>query len=332
MDDLSDDRPATRGAPVLHALHAVPHSGSAPPSDVPRGCFGHCAGPLPPRTGGAHGMSHPEPMCGSVETGALDLRLDETGFGFRGWFALYLAWMIALAVTLLAGQGAAEHGSRAGLAFMILAGYAFYLSLCCTFFPAPTMWVVMLVASNDLGLVASPSARVAIVAGLGAFATAMANLNEYHVFTFLLRYDRQGRIRRNRAYRWAARWFTVSPFTIIWAFAFIPLPVDVIRWLAILYQYSRTRFFAAYMLGRSLRYAVWATSAVALDLAFWQIVAFQVALLALAALKLTVSAVYRRRQPAAPAESASKPPSAGVGLPRTSSGSASALIPPQTPT
>jgi|GEM_PF-1103823 len=332
MDDLSDDRSARMGVPVPHGPHAVARTGSVPPSDVPRGSSGRRTEPLPSGTEEPDEWGHRERGYGSRQAEAPGPGVSETGFGFRAWFALYLGWMIALAVTLLAGQGAAEHGSRLGLAFMILAGYAFYLSLCCTFFPAPTMWVVMLVASNDLGLVASPFARVALVAGLGAFATAMANLNEYHIFTFLLRYDRQGRLRGNRAYRWAARWFTISPFTIIWAFAFIPLPVDVIRWLAILYQYSRTRFFAAYMLGRSLRYAVWAVSAVALNLAFWQIVAFQVALLAIAALKLVVSSVYRRGRPAPSAGSDSGPPCAGCALPSPKARSVSALIPPQNPT
>ncbi len=222
-------------------------------------------------------------------------RRSPDGINLRRWFDLYLAWMIALAVLLLIGRVYAEAGHRSGLAVLSLAGYAIYLSLCCTFFPAPTTWAVMLVASNGLALIEAPVPRVIAVSLLGALATSMANLNEYHIFTFLLRYRRIGRVRQTRLYRWAEGWFAVSPFTIISVFSFIPIPVDVVRWLAIAYRYSRSRFFGAYMLGRSLRYAIWAVSAVWLDLGFWQIAVFQGLLITAAALKIVFSAIRRRR-------------------------------------
>ncbi|MBN1488693.1 MAG: hypothetical protein JXA69_02150 [Phycisphaerae bacterium] len=246
-------------------------------------------------------MSNAAPADPTPETTAAALRPDETAtprdhVNLRTWFDGYLTWMIVLAVLVVAGRAHAETGGQAGFIVMVLAAYGFYLSLCCTFCPAPTTWAVMLIASNELALFPSPVARVAAAAGFGAVATAMANLNEYHILTFLLRYGRVARVRETRLYRWAARWFAVSPFTIVSLFAFIPIPVDVVRWLATACRYARTRFFAAYMLGRSLRYAIWATSAVWLDLAFWQIMVFQCALVALAGLKVGLSALARRRQ------------------------------------
>jgi membrane protein YqaA with SNARE-associated domain len=213
----------------------------------------------------------------------------------RRWFDLFLVWMIALAVLVYAGRIHAEGGDRVGLVVMVLAAYAFYLSLCNTFFPAPTTWIVMLVASNELALIGPPVLRIVVVSLLGAVATAMANLNEYHVFTFLLRYGRIGRVRETRLYRWAADWFATSPFTIIMLFSFIPVPVDVVRWLAIAYRYARSRFFVAYVIGRSLRYAAWTISAVSLDLSMRQIAIVQGVLIVAALAKVVASAVRRRR-------------------------------------
>jgi membrane protein YqaA with SNARE-associated domain len=214
----------------------------------------------------------------------------------RRWFTLFVVWMVGLAVLVFAGRIQAEAGSRPGFVVMVLAAYAFYLSLCCTFFPAPTMWVVMLAASNGLALVPAPVPRIVLVTVLGGLATSMANLNEYHIFTFLLQYRRIARVRETRVYRWAARWFAVSPFTIICFISLVPVPVDVIRWLAILYRYPRGPFFVAYFLGRSARYAIWSVSAVYLDLGVRGIAIFQGALIALAAAKVITSAVRRRRR------------------------------------
>ncbi len=208
--------------------------------------------------------------------------------------------MVGLSALVCVGRFYAETGNHAGLVVMVLAAYAFYLSLCCTFFPAPTTWAVMLVASDGLGLFASPVLRVVVAAVLGALATSMANLNEYHVFTFLLQYGRIGRVRDTRLYRWAAGWFAVSPFTIVTLFSFIPIPVDVIRWLAIACRYSRRRFFAACMMGRALRYGIWAASAVWLSLSVRQIAVFQGVLIVIAAAKVVASAIRRRQAAAAP--------------------------------
>ncbi|MDD4892287.1 MAG: hypothetical protein PHU85_20385, partial [Phycisphaerae bacterium] len=49
-----------------------------------------------------------------------------------------------------------------------------------------------------------------------------------------------------------AAWWTVV------AFAFLPLPVDVIRLLAITFKYPRWRFAVACFVGRLARYAIMA--------------------------------------------------------------------------
>ena len=79
-------------------------------------------------------------------------------------------------------------------------------------------------------------------------------------------------------YRTAAAWFATNPFWAIVIFSFIPISVDVVRWLAITYRYSRGRFSAAYVIGRWVRYAILAASAMWLALSGWQIIAIQTVL------------------------------------------------------
>ena len=78
-------------------------------------------------------------------------------------------------------------------------------------------------------------------------------------------------------------------------FGFLPLPVDVVRWLAILYRYRRVRYFVAYVVGRFPRYLIWSLSAVWLDLNWWQILAVQAVLVAAAGTSVAHSIVRKRR-------------------------------------
>jgi membrane protein YqaA with SNARE-associated domain len=178
---------------------------------------------------------------------------------------------------------------------MLLCLYALYMSLCCTFFPLPTSWIVMLLAANSVELIGPPVTRMMVVAGVGALATGIANLNEYHIFTFLLRYGRVARVRDTKLYRWAAKWFAVSPFSVIVLFSFIPIPIDVVRLLAITCRYSRSRFFAGYFLGRFVRYALWAATVIWFDLALWHIILIQAVISGAVVAKILVSAYQRRK-------------------------------------
>jgi membrane protein YqaA with SNARE-associated domain len=177
-----------------------------------------------------------------------------------------------------------------GWGVWLLAGYAFYLSICCTFLPAPTTWIVMLVASDMMaaqaGLDGHGVVRLIAVATVGAVATGLANLNEYHVFVYLLRKHRVAKVRDTRLYERASAWFRTNPFWILSLFSFLPIPVDVIRWLAITARYSRARFFWASFAGRWFRYAIWAAAASGLHLGARQIMGIQVVLVVLALIKV----------------------------------------------
>ena len=213
----------------------------------------------------------------------------EDGLNLRLAFGAFVVWLSVLAVVGRLGLAWYDAGSPIGLMTWVAALYVFYLSLCCTFFPAPTAWIVMLMASDYLaqaiGLGVSPVVRLIVVATLGAIGTATANLNEYHLLTFVLRYRQAAAIRRTRLYALAERWFTVAPFWVLTLFSLVPIPVDVVRWLAVAARYPRVRFYFAYFLGRWVRYAVLAASAIGLGLEPWHIMLVQAVLVLAAAVR-----------------------------------------------
>lgn len=214
------------------------------------------------------------PASGEVERHALPV-------GTRAWFTLLVAWMAGLAaaaVWLLALYDSTE--DPIALRAWILVLMCFYLTLCNSFVPLPTAWIVLLAARPEYALINNVWLNVLLVAGLSTGATILANLNEYHLLAFLTQAGVGRRVRRTRLYGWAARWFDRSPFQILSLIAFIPIPVDAVRWLAILRGYSRVRFALAYLVGRGPRYLLFASCSVILSLSNTQIFLIQCALVA----------------------------------------------------
>ncbi len=260
-------------------------------------------------------------MGGSRINGLARLLLAAPGglaserINLRLWFAVFVIWMVGLAAIALWALGRYEEGAAWGQRVWLLAIYVFYLSLCCTFLPLPTTWIVMLLASDFVGLAEGATTRVLIVASTGAFATCMANLSEYHVFTFVLRFGWAAKVRQTRVYRWAAGWFATSPFAVVSLFAFLPIPVDVVRWLAITYGYPRSRYFAAYYVGRWPRYALLAAATTSLGLSVWHIAVIQAALVLLALAKIAPGMLRKLRSRRAPAEKLEGTSAAGQAVP-----------------
>jgi membrane protein YqaA with SNARE-associated domain len=216
--------------------------------------------------------------------------------GLRLWFGLFLTWMVGLFAIALLAFTRYEAGDAAALALWLLALAGFYISLCNTLVPLPTAWIVLLLASEDVGLFESNLLRILLIAVLGSTATMMANLNEYHIFGYFFRARLGDRIRRTHAYRWAVRWFEISPFQTLTLIAFIPIPVDFVRWLAILRRYSRWRFAAAYWLGRLPRYALLAGLSVALRLGAWEIALIQVGIVVILGARLAWTALRHQAE------------------------------------
>ncbi len=220
--------------------------------------------------------------------------------GTRAWFVLLVVWMAALcggAVFLLRYYDASS--APLALRVWILLLMCFYLTLCNSFVPLPTAWIVLLAARGDYAVVPLPWLNVVLVALLATCATVVANLTEYHLLAWLLRFRLGARIRRARLVAWAARWFSRSPFQILILVAFIPIPIDAVRWLAILQHYPRTRFALAYFLGRGPRYLIFAAGSVLLALGGREILLIQVGLVAAGLLGRLVWRVVRRRRPVA---------------------------------
>ena len=133
--------------------------------------------------------------------------------------------------------------------------FGVYVSMCCTFLPMPTNAIVAAVATREAAVTGELSTTVLAVAVVGAAASTVANLNDYHLFTLALRHRHIGRVRHTRLYDVSARWLAKSPFAILVLFNIIPIPVDVIRMLAVTYRYPRGPFAAANFAGRLVRYA-----------------------------------------------------------------------------
>ncbi len=223
----------------------------------------------------------------------------------RAWFAFYLLWLGMLTVGALVAFAAMEHGMPAGLPLWAICLGTFYVSLANGILPLPAMWMIMLLASDVVGLPGSPIVRVAVVATITAVATGMANLNEYHVLQWALGGRVGGKVTNTRLMQWAIRWFRIRPFWILTVAAVAPIPIDAIRWVAIADRYNRLRFFWAYFVGRWARYALLAGATVWLHAGMKTIIGVQAALLLIAAVPV-VARILRKRL-----ESAGQPAAVG---------------------
>lgn len=237
----------------------------------------------------------------TIETGAAPLRELEPAIrdtplpGTRWWFALFVAWMAGWAALALSLFDESASTPTLALQGWILALMCFYLALCNAFAPLPTAWIVLLAASDQYAIVETAWLRVIVVTVLASASTVVANLNEYHALAYLLRFGLGRRVRETRVYGWAARWFDRSPFQMLLLIAFVPIPVDAVRWLAILRRYSRLRFALAYFIGRGGRYAIFAAFSVLAQLAWWQILLIQAGLVAASLFGRLAWSLMRRR-------------------------------------
>ncbi len=202
----------------------------------------------------------PQPPCDASPSGPDDVSV-------RRWFIAYAAVFAAACVVVVVlagrqGQTLSAWTSDPIRAFTEstpiakLAGFAGYLSLCCTFLPLPTGWAVAAVATRQAAVADNLMATMLLVAAAGAVGSTLANLNDYHLFTWLLRRRRIASVRDTSAHRAAARWFAKAPFAILVVFNLVPIPVDIVRMLATSCRYSRWPFAAANFIGRFLRYGV----------------------------------------------------------------------------
>jgi len=220
------------------------------------------------------------------------------------WFAGYglgLAVAVAALAIMLRGQqwawtwrpGEIGEQLRGMAPHVKLLVFGIYISLCCTFLPLPTNAIVAALATREAAVTGELWTTVLAVALVGAAASTVANLNDYHLFTLALRHRHVKRVRHTRLYDASARWFSRSPFMILVVFNIIPIPVDVVRMLAVTYRYPRRPFAAANFVGRFVRYAVIAFVTFHWNLG-WVAVVVLLALAAVLVLARAVQSAVRR--------------------------------------
>ena len=154
---------------------------------------------------------------------------------------------IALYVVVAVGLTAAYRFRILPRQADVLLDYFLYMSAATTFTPLPTPPVIIHAATQ---------APVYLVALVGALGTVVAYLIEYAVLGRVLALDRLRGVRENRAYLKLAALFDRLPFVSLAVAAFLPLPVDGVRLLAIARRYDRTRYALAAFIGRLPRYAM----------------------------------------------------------------------------
>lgn len=160
------------------------------------------------------------------------------------------------------GQSWPDRGEMFILAFRNMSstaklfGFALYLSICSAVLPLPTSWIISAVAIPTYAIGNSLISTVLLVTFIGAFASVVANTNDYHIFTWMLRHHHLAKLRHTRIYNVSAGWFGRRPFFILVLFNVLPIPIDVVRILAITYRYPRVPFMAANFIGRAIRYAL----------------------------------------------------------------------------
>jgi membrane protein YqaA with SNARE-associated domain len=170
----------------------------------------------------------------------LTVELEPRSISWRKWVAAFSAFLICCAVVLAVSW---DSPRLAGVQILVL--YLLYMSMAFTFVPLPTAWIVLW-AAREVDPVT--------VTLLGTLGTCIANLHDYYIFHHLFRVERIKRAKASKFYRESVRWFHRAPFVTLAVASFLPIPIDVIRMLAVSADYPRTRYAVATAAGRFPRY------------------------------------------------------------------------------
>ena len=95
----------------------------------------------------------------------------------------------------------------------------------------------------------------------------------WHVYAWVLNWERLEGFRSRRSVRWGVRLFARSPFWMVVVFAFTPLPFWAGRALAILHHYPLGRFMLATAVGRVPRWLFYAWFGSRMNIPVWMLVA-----------------------------------------------------------
>jgi membrane protein YqaA with SNARE-associated domain len=129
----------------------------------------------------------------------------------------------------------------------VLLDYFLIMCVSCQFFPIPTLPPIAFTAKAFHPL---------LVALLGSVGTCIANLNDYAILSWLFRHRKVKKVRDISTYRRLLSFFDRYAFLTMSVASFLPVPIDVIRMLAISRAYPYWRYVLATFAGRFPRYVV----------------------------------------------------------------------------
>ncbi len=170
----------------------------------------------------------------------------------------------------------------------ILYDFFLYMSVACQFFPIPTIPAIAFTAK------AYPPVLVALV---GALGTVIAYVIDYAILGWLFRHHRVKKVRDIHLYRTLLKFYDKYAFLTVAAAAFLPIPIDVVRMLAISRAYTYWKYLVAAFVGRFPRYLILAYVGKELSVK-WILIIFVVTSLP-TIVKFLSDIIKKRRKPAA---------------------------------
>ncbi len=166
----------------------------------------------------------------------------------------FYATMILIRIFFLPGPSffslikyIAKPGTVPPVSGSILMDFFLYMCLACQFFPIPTLPPIAFMAK-----VFHP----VLISAVGALGTCIANLNDYAILGWLFRNHRIRKIRDIGTYRKFLHFFDRYAFLTLVVGAFLPIPVDVVRLMAISRAYTYWKYLLATFIGRFPRYLI----------------------------------------------------------------------------
>ena len=158
----------------------------------------------------------------------------------RKWIAVFAGFLAVCGLLYILTQTVPQLSGYEVLVLLLL-----YTSIAFTFCPLPTAWIMLWTAREIDPL------SVALV---GAVGTCIANLHDYYILNFLFGLEKVRKVKETGFYHNAVKWFGKAPFLTLTAASFLPIPIDVVRILAVSTGYSRGRYVLATFAGRFPRY------------------------------------------------------------------------------
>ncbi|MDD5085280.1 MAG: VTT domain-containing protein [Candidatus Omnitrophica bacterium] len=167
----------------------------------------------------------------------------------RKWLLFAICFVSVMVILILAAKPSVSLRpfSLSIKPFGALAAFVLYLSMAFTLCPLPIYlvfpWIIQYFNPYT-------------VAFLGAIATSIANLHDYHIFHRIYQLKGAVKLKEKDFYKESVKWFEKAPFIAQAVVNFSPLPIDVVRLLAISVGYPRWKFALATFVGRFPRYLI----------------------------------------------------------------------------